>query len=282
MKVAIQYSGHLRFIQETYPQIKKWFIADEEIEFYFIIHTWDESLPEDIEYVKNIIKPSRFYIDKQKNFERHPYQLINVDMTHDEYKNDSGRLEWNRTHPNDQKRFFEKPTEENNYYFDKELEVDRCGFYLHYPFNTLSLFYSIHQVGVLTNSFAQENNITFDFVIRMRSDLEMNASIKLDMLDRGKIYLFDAAPHNGELGKYTIHDQFAIGNTQNMTIYNDIFIYLPCYYVTVKLDWVSEILMGFHLQYNNISVEKLPRFYRLLRYKEREQPVDGIVRRPTK
>ena len=45
MKVAIQYSGHLRFIQDTYPKIKEWFIANEEIEFYFIIHTWDESLP---------------------------------------------------------------------------------------------------------------------------------------------------------------------------------------------------------------------------------------------
>uniref|UniRef100_A0A6C0ARH7 Uncharacterized protein n=1 Tax=viral metagenome TaxID=1070528 RepID=A0A6C0ARH7_9ZZZZ len=282
MKVAIQYSGHLRFIQDTYPKIKEWFIANEEIEFYFIIHTWDESLPEDIEYMKNVIKPARYFIDKQKNFERHPYQLMNVAMTHEEYKNEPTRLEWNRTHPNDQKRFFEKPSEENNYAFDKDLEVFKCDYYSHYPFNTLSLFYSMHQVSVLTNSFAQENNITFDFVVRMRSDLHMQMSLQLNNLDKERLYLFDAAPHRGEQGKYTVHDQFAISNPSIMTIYNDIFVYLPCYYAIVKLDWISEILMGFHLQYNNIPIIKIPRYYTLLRYADRVNPQDGVIRRPTK
>uniref|UniRef100_A0A6C0I2D3 Uncharacterized protein n=1 Tax=viral metagenome TaxID=1070528 RepID=A0A6C0I2D3_9ZZZZ len=203
-------------------------------------------------------------------------------MTHDDYKNNPERLEWNRMYPNDQKTFFEKPAQENNYNFDKELEVVRYGYYSHYPFNTLSLFYSIHQVSVLTNCFAQEHNITFDYVVRMRSDLQLCLVLPLHKLDKTKIYLFEASPHNGELGKYTIHDQFAIGNPQIMTIYNDIFIYLPCYYTMFKLDWVSEILMGFHLQYNNICVQKMPRYYKLLRYKDRQPGFNGIMKRPTK
>jgi len=269
MKVAIQYSGYLRFIQDTYPHIKEYFVANEEIEFYFIFHTWDNSLPEDIEYLKNVIKPARYFVDKQKNFERHPYQLLNFDMTHDQYKNDAGRIEWNRTHPNDIKRFFEKPDKENNYKFDKELEVFRNGYYSHYPFNNLCLFYSLHETSVLTNSFAQENNIKFDFVIRMRTDLQLLGSINLSALDRCKVYVFDAQPHRGEQGKYTINDQLAIGSSENMTVYNDLFVYLPCYYSIFKLDWVGEILLGFHLQYNNVEVVKMPRFFNILRYSDR-------------
>jgi hypothetical protein len=279
MKVAIQYSGHLRFIQETYPEIKKYLIADEEIEFYFIFHTWDESLPADLEYMKTVIKPHRCFIDNQKNFERHPYQLMNTDDNHEEYKINEDRLKWNQEHPNDIKAFFEKPAPSNSYHFDKELEVVKFSYYSHYPFNTLSLFYSMHQTSILTNSFAQENNIEFDFVIRMRSDLQLLTPLNLSKLDKTHIYLFEAGPHKGDLGKFTTHDQFAIGNQKLMTIYNDLFIYLPCYYSIFKLDWISEILLGFHLQYNNISLIKIPRDYTLLRYKDRINP--EIIKRPT-
>ena len=279
MKVAIQYSGHLRFIQETYPKIKDYLLADEEIEFYFIFHTWDESNYEDIEYLKNVIKPSRYFIDKQKNFERHPYQLMNVDDTHIAYKNNEKRLNWNNTHPNDIKYFFEKPSFENNFYFDKDLEVVKFDHYSHYPFNTLSLFYSMHQTSIMTNSFAQENNITFDFVIRMRSDFQLLMPINLSSLNKTHIYLFEATPHPGMLGIYTIQDQFAIGNPENMTIYNDLFVYLPCYYFIFKLDWISEILLGFHLQYNNISIIKILS-YILLRYPDRINT--NVIKRPTK
>lgn len=278
MKIAIEYSGHLRFIQETFPKIKEYLIADEDCEFFFFFHTWDESLPEDIVYLKNTIKPHRFLIDKQKSFERHPYQLMNTDMTHDEYRKES--IKWNSEHPPaGQKAFFEKPDIANGYKFDKELEVVRFPNYSHYPFNTLSLFYSMHQVSVLGNSYAQEHNIEFDFVIRMRSDLQLSTPINLsEITDKTSIYLFDALPHMGHFGKYTIHDQFAIGNPRNMTIYNDLFIYLPCYYAVFKIDWISEILLGFHLQYNQIKTIKIPRDYVLLRYPERSS-VD--IGRPT-
>ena len=224
MKVAIQYSGHLRFIRETFPKIREIFLADEQIEFYFIFHTWDDSLPEDIDYMKNVIKPHRYYVDSQKNFERHPYQLMNVDDNHDDYKNNKDRLKWNSERPNDIKKYFEKPDSNNNYKFDKDLEVVKFDYYSHYPFNTLSLFYSMHQTSFLTNSYAQENNINFDYVIRMRSDLEIFVPINLNSLNKDFLYVFEAAPHNGELGKYTTHDQFAIGTSKIMSLYNDLFM----------------------------------------------------------
>lgn len=282
MKVAIEYSGHLRFIRDTYPLIKQMIVSNEEIEFYVFIHTWDESMVEDIEYMRNTIQPARFIIDKQKKFERHPYTYINSNITEDEYKNSENRLEWNNkwieTRPDYVKHFFEVPSPNNNYNFDKDLEVTRMPMYSHYPYNTLSLFYSMHQVHVLAMSYKHEHNITFDFVIRMRSDMIISP-INLSNVNPDVITVFDAAFHPGEFGKYTIHDQFAIGNEDNMTTYTDLFVYLPVYYFIFTLDWISEILVGFHLQYNKICIEKIERKYRLLRYQDRE---NGGVGRPQK
>jgi hypothetical protein len=277
MKIAIQYSGYLRFIQQTYPLLKEFFFADEEIEFYIFTHTWDTSKPEDLDYLINVVKPHRYYIDSQKQFEKHPYQLINAEDIHQDYLNNPLRHKYNEEHPNDIKHYFEKPSPENNYSFSKDLEVVRFNKYSHYPYNTLSLFYSIHQVGLLTNSYAQEHNIIFDFVIRLRSDFILSAPLYLNALDNTKLYVFDASFHTTEQGKYTIHDQFAISNPSIMKLYNDIFVYLPCYYFIFKLDWISEILLGFHLHHNNIPIIKMPRLYELLRY----QPTNNLIQRPT-
>ena len=278
MKVAIEYSGHLRFIQDTYPLINQMFISNENIEFYIFIHTWDESMKEDIDYMINTIKPHRFMIDAAKNFEKHPYTYINSNITQDEYKNDVNRCQWNESHPGDIKRFFEVPSPDNNYKFDKDLEVTRMPMYSHYPYNTLSLFYSIHQVHLLTMSYKHEHNITFDFVIRMRSDMLM-APVNLSQVNKDALTVFDSAFHPGEFGKYTIQDQLAIGNEENMTTYTDLFVYLPVYYCIFKLDWISEILVGFHLQYNKIHIEKIARRFQLLRYQDR---LTSTIGRPTK
>lgn len=279
MKVAIEYSGHLRFIKDTYPLLNKMFTSNETVEFFIFFHTWDESNQEDIDFMKNIIKPHRYIIDKQKNFEKHPYTVINADISPLEYKNDEKRLNWNKLHPNDEKKYFERPSESNNYKFDKDLEVVKIDYYSHYPYNTISLFYSIHQVNMLAMSYKQEHNISYDFVIRMRSDLFIPYSINLSLLDKNKISMIDSGMHPGEFGKYTVNDYMGIGNEKNMTIYTDLFVYLPAYYFIFKLDWISEILLGFHLQYNNIDLQKLPRQFKILRYPERES---GIIKRPTK
>jgi hypothetical protein len=270
MKVAVLYSGYLRFIQETFPKIKDALIADEPIEFYFFAHTWDGSKLEDIAYLLNVVKPLRYLIEPQKDFEVNPFQLMNVDDTHEEYLNNPLRLEWNKKHPNDIKHYFEKPCAENNFKFSKDLEIVKCNYYSHYPYNSMSLFYSLHQSNVLAKSWKQENNIEFDFVVRMRSDMIFTSPINLSFLNKDQITLFNDPPHRGDLGKYTVHDQFAIGNPVNMNIYHDVFIYLPTYYSIMKLDLITEICLGYHLMRYNIPLNKITRNLYLLRYPERD------------
>jgi len=267
MKIAVEYSGHLRFIQETFPLLRNIFTANENIEFYVFVHTWDCSRQSDIDYMQNVMKPHRYYIDHQKNFERHPYQLINFDMTHEEYKNNIDRIKWNEEHPNDLKEFYEKPCPDNNYKFDKDVQVVKFDYYSSWPFNNLSMFYSIHQVGLLRKSYSQEHKINFDYVIRLRSDVKFTKNIDIDRdINKDKINVFEAHPHNGYFGKYTIQDQFAIAKPNLIDIYDDIFIYLPCYYINFKIDWITEILLGFHLNYNNVGVNKIPRNFSVMYY----------------
>jgi len=279
MKVAVEYSGFLRFVQTTVPLLNTFFTADEPIEFYLFFHTWDASYPEDIEFMKQ--HAHDYYIDSQKNFEVHPYQLIGAEMTHEEYKNNPKRHEWNRTHPNDIKRFFEKPSLENGFHFDKDLEVVRFNEYSHYPYNTLSLFYSMHQVSLIANHYSQKNNIDFDFFVRMRTDGKIEVPINLSRLNRNVITMYDVGSVNGSMegfGYLTMHDQFAIGNKELMTKYNDLFVYLPAYYFIFKIDWISEFLLGFHLRYQRIPVEKIPKNFSLLRYSDRINPT--VIQRP--
>lgn len=266
MKVAVLYSGYLRFIQETFPKIKNALIADEPIEFYFFAHTWDNSRPNDIEYLLKVVKPSRYLIEPQKDFEVHPYQLINVEDTHEEYLNNPLRLANNAKNPNDIKHFFEKPSVENHFHFSKELEVVKFNYYSYYPYNTLCMFYSLQQSNILANSWKQENNIEFDFVVRMRSDIIFTAPINLSHLNKDQITLFYAGPHPGKFGIYTKNDHFAIGNPKNMNIYNDVCNYVPAYYSIIKIDFIPEILLGYHLNRYNISLNIMDRNYDLLRY----------------
>ena len=88
---------------------------------------------------------------------------MNTDMIHDVYRNETEK--WNSEHPpSGQKAFYEKPDISNGFKFDKELEVVRFPCYSHFPFNSLSCFYSMQQVSFIANSYAQENNIEFVYL----------------------------------------------------------------------------------------------------------------------
>ena len=65
---------------------------------------------------------------------------------------------------------------------------------------------------------------------------------------------------------YTKNDHFAIGNPKNMNIYNDVCNYVPAYYSIMKIDFIPEILLGYHLNRYNISLNIIDRNYDILKY----------------
>lgn len=134
-----------------------------------------------------------------------------------------------------------------------------------YQKNMVSMLYSMKQSNNLKIDYELENNFKYDAVIRSRFDLTLENIIEIDSLDlNNKIYCLKDCPHfNG------VNDQFAVGNSKNMDVFNSTY------------DNLDEFLSTFH-QYtsyacgetavyhstwlkNQITIIQLATNYKLLR-----------------
>ena len=261
MKVAVCYGGFLRNIQKTFPNIMSKMLETHDVDFF--IHTWnvDEYKEENL-YAKNEICPKLILIEEQKKFERNPYRFINCKTTPDQYLEDlksSG----------EDKKFFEIPSEENNFKFDKDLEVVKFRHYSSFPYNFLSQFYSFYKAIELKKVYEQNNNVQYDCVIRIRPDVYLYDDVNLDSLNLSLMNVFDAPLHKGT--NLTVNDHFACASSKLLDLYAECFLFLPTYYFTYGVDFIQEIVLGKHLQINEINLNKMPTKYLITRdgiYKE--------------
>lgn len=138
---------------------------------------------------------------------------------------------------------FEEPK-----YFDTKLVPDYR--FPHPIQNTLSMFYSINSVSNMQNKYAMENNITYDFVVRIRTDIFFKGSIGcLDDYCPEVIQIArDTAPHTD----YAIPDQFAFSNQHNMQKYSEVYPNIEKI-VAQNCAVNPECLLGFNLRMHNIK-----------------------------
>ena len=248
MKVAVCYSGFLRSIHDTYPHIiSQLSLGSHDVDYF--IHTWD--VPEydsEIKYARKFIKPKMMMCETQKKFERNPYHFINSDLTSSQYLQQL-------TESGEHKKYYTPPSQENNYHFHKELEIVKFKHYSCWPFNFLSQFYSIHKSLDLKKIYEQNNNIKYDYVIRLRTDLYFNTKTDIQFFDSNKINVLNSACHKGT--DLTINDHFACSSSDLMDIYSECFLFIPVYYFTYKIDLVQELYIGHHLRVNDILVNKM-------------------------
>lgn len=255
MKVAVCYSGFLRNIQKTFPNIMNKMLSSHEVDFF--IHTWNvEEYQNEINYSKENIAPKLILVENQKNFERNPYYFINATVSPDEYLNQLNSSGENKI-------FFPVPSEENNFKFNKELEVVKFGYYSSFPYNFISQFYSFYQAINLKNVYEQNNNFEYDCVIRIRPDLYLYDEINLNKLNLNILNVFDAPLHKGTT--LTVNDHFACASSKLLSIYGDCFLFLPTYYFSYNIDFIQEIILGKHLEVNHIKLNKMPIKYLITR-----------------
>lgn len=262
MKVAVCYSGFLRNIEKTFPNIMEKMLSSHTVDFF--IHTWDvEEYEDEIEYSKKYINPKLILKEKQKHFERNPFTFINANTTEQEYKiqlEESG----------ENHKFVPTPSEQNNFHFDKELEVVKFGYYSSFPYNFLSQFYSIYKAIELKKIYEQQNGFEYDCVIRIRPDVFLYDLVNLDFFDMNIMNVFTAPLHKGT--NLTINDHFACSSSNLMDVYSECFLFLSTYYFIHKIDFIQEIILGKHLEVNKIKIEKHPIQYLITRdsiHKER-------------
>lgn len=255
MKVAVCYSGFPRNIQKTFPNIVSKMLKTHNVDFF--IHTWNVGeYQNEIDYVKNEISPKLILVEEQKKFERNPYYFINSKTTSEEYLN---QLNLSR----ENKKFFPIPSEENSFKFYKDLEVVKFGCYSSFPYNFLSQFYSFYKAIELKKIYEQNNDFEYDCVIRIRPDVYLYDEVNLEDLNMNVLNVFDAPLHKGTT--LTVNDHFACASSRLLDIYGECFLFLPTYYFSYDVDFIQEIILGKHLEVNDVKLNKMTPSYLITR-----------------
>lgn len=123
------------------------------------------------------------------------------------------------------------------------------------PFATLSQKYSSMKVHELRRKSGRE----YDAVVRLRFDFSLETLICVENYDLNVINVPNRCPHPGG-----VDDTFAIGSPENMDVYGNLYNHIDDLYHS-NVPFCDEILLGQHLNRNNISVKLHNIVYDLLR-----------------
>jgi hypothetical protein len=206
-KVAVCISGQLRLFKKTYQSIYDNLIVPNNADVF--IHTWfdKDNLtidsrdaqrqyaqldPDDDINVIKLYQPKKYLIEKPKKFHNKNLQIPDAYMNSialmmkDEDKNDFSKV------------------------FNKSM----------YP--SYSMFYSIYKCNELKELFALENDIIYDYVVRIRFDIALPCNIQLSNFDiNGGI----CTPNN--LCKEELPcDLFFFGDNTSMNVASSVFMYI--------------------------------------------------------
>ena len=240
MNIAICYSGFLRNIITTFPNVKENILKDNNCDFF--LHTWkhDSLYKDELDYFLDNAKPKLWLVDEPKSFEEHPYYYGNV-----------SNIDWDNL---------------NTSKFNKQEHVG-AGRFATYPHNVLSQFYSKNIVNELRKTYCSMSHKKYDLVISIRSDINFNESINYDEIDVNKINTswLNSVGNNPWNHPLMFCDMFAIGSEDNMNCYFDCNLFFPSSYFVHKIDFIPEILLGFHMENNGIGVNKLNLSHTLFR-----------------
>jgi len=122
------------------------------------------------------------------------------------------------------------------------------------PRRIFSQFYNIFKSNQLRTEYEKLHNFKYDLVIRTRADSALLNEVDLRNFNLGPNTII--LPDNDWHGSSTpINDQFAFGNSDNMTIYTDLVNHIKMYNDR-GVDLGPETLLGYHLTVNNISYQR--------------------------
>jgi len=219
MKVAICLSGQPRDIEKTLDNIKNNWLNYNQLDFF--IHTWKGKKD-------NIYRP---------------------DTPMDICKNDLNiileKLDPKSFLIEEPKKFDKKYRDSMNwpcYHSTKNPNPSQ---------NIQSMFYSIFQANRLKKQYEEDHNFIYDCVIRCRFDYFFEKKYNLPNFDLSMLNTKSDCQHTD----YAINDHLALSNSYNMDIYSNMFHNLDTYY-NMGIEFNPEVMLGYHINYNNIKVTK--------------------------
>jgi hypothetical protein len=114
----------------------------------------------------------------------------------------------------------------------------------------ISMQYSIYRANELKSEYEKENNIIFDWVIRMRTD----SDFRYDVLDMNSLNSELNIPSGEDWAANSINDQFAIGTSHSMNLYSS--FYKNIHY-TQSSKYYPETVLYSHLKNMNLDINRI-------------------------
>lgn len=114
----------------------------------------------------------------------------------------------------------------------------------------ISMHYSIHKANQLKKEYENENNIIFDWVIRMRTD----SDFRYDTLDLSSLSDQLNIPSGEDWSDSGINDQFAVGKSHVMDLYSNLYNNL---HFTQSAKYYPERMLYLHLKNMNIIANRI-------------------------
>ena len=189
MNVAICVSGSIRYPELGLKSINKILPKNAKV----FIHTWKNV--RSVEFLKTIHmleakEGIKEMIDTSFDLSKYSYEKLKVDDFDEMYDE-----------------------------FESLFRSLKFNAYMRGDVGILSMYYSIYQANKLKCEYENNNNMIFDRVIRMRFDSDfINES-----LDLKKTISLDLCIPDTRFDYSGINDQFAIGSSQVMDIYSNVY-----------------------------------------------------------
>lgn len=224
MRTALCLSGHFRSFERAFPSLKRYILDPYHPDIF--IFTWNnlgfDGVRGDRSQMRKII--------------------------------DSRRL--------DQLYAPKKKIIEPLRHFDTSKYTKHLGSGLRKPSNVSGMYYAIFQANQLKLEYENENNFTYDIVIRARADQSFENILSHQELERC---------HNGpgiffpKFGGYGgCNDQFAFGPSVSMDLYSETYLNLDLYFDMGCL-WHAETMLRFAMDYFELPILRSDIKYKILR-----------------
>jgi hypothetical protein len=234
MKIAVCYRGHLRTLSKTFENQKEQLFQDHEVDFF--CHTWNQ-YPDEIDFLKNVVKPKKLLVETPKSFEFNPYNSI-------EFNSNNINL---------------------NSIPEKTKKIEN-GYLQSMPYNVLSMMYSLHQVNIIRKEYSQINNINYDSILVIRPDIYFYDKFLYNEVDLKKINISWYENIGDHLNNpLAIIDHIALSSVRNIEVYCDCFLYIPFYYFNKSVPFVHETLLGSHVMSNQININMINARHKVIR-----------------
>lgn len=228
MKIAVCISGGIRYPHLGLRSIQK-IIPNEDIKIF--IHTWK------INNVEQFLKTVAGIEHKERD------KVIETDCSViNNYNYEKLLIE------NYEEKEVKFNQLLNNLKFTPSTDPD--DEYPRFDVGPISMHYSIFKANELKKEYEKENNIQFDWVIRMRTD----SDFKYDFLNLTALTEDLNIPSGEDWSPIGINDQFAIGRSHAMDLYSSMYNNLQ--YVQASKYYPERMLL-MHLNNMNLKANRI-------------------------